>query len=198
MVSPDPIDDRTTAAIFRGAPSFSLGNRVHRAAWRTVWLLLARWTPPFLRPWRRLLLALFGARIHPTANVYSSAIVWYPPNLTMDAYASLGPGAVCYSMDRIHLGERAVISQRAHLCCGSHLVDDPQFSLFALPITIGADAWVASEAFVGPGVTLGEGAVLGARAVTVKDLAPWSIYAGNPARLLRKRSRGNGALPGRG
>jgi hypothetical protein len=99
-----------TAAIFRGAPSFSLSHRIHRAAWQVAWLLLARWTPPFMRPWRRILLSLFGAEIHPTANVYSSAVVWYPPNLTMDAFASLGPCAICYSMDRIHLGERAVIS----------------------------------------------------------------------------------------
>jgi putative colanic acid biosynthesis acetyltransferase WcaF len=184
-------DDQTsdTAAIFRGAPSFSLGHRIHRAAWQLAWVLLARWTPPLMRPWRRALLSLFGAQIHPTANIYASAVVWYPPYLTMDAFASLGPGAICYSMDRIHIGERAVVSQHAHLCCGSHRVDDPEFTLFALPIAIGADAWIAAEAFVGPGVTVGEGAVLGARGVAVKDLEPWSIYAGNPARKLRARQR---------
>ncbi|GAB2185252.1 hypothetical protein LAB1_25610 [Roseibium sp. LAB1] len=48
---------------------------------------------------------------------------------------------------------------------------------------------IAAEAFVGPGVRVGEGAVLGARAVTVKDLAPWTVYAGNPAKPLKERQR---------
>jgi putative colanic acid biosynthesis acetyltransferase WcaF len=52
---------------------------------------------------------------------------------------------------------------------------------------IGADAWIAAEAFVGPGVVIGEGAVLGARGVAFRDIPAWSVYVGNPARLLRRR-----------
>ena len=50
-------------------------------------------------------------------------------------------------------------------------------------------AWVAACAIVGAGVTLGEGAVLGGGAVTFKDLAPWTVYVGNPAREIRKRKK---------
>ncbi|MGH6957429.1 MAG: hypothetical protein ACREEW_12265, partial [Caulobacteraceae bacterium] len=59
--------------------------------------------------------------------------------------------------------------------------------LVARPIEIGPRAWIAAEAFVGPGVTVGEGAVLGARGVAMRDLEPWTIYAGNPATPLRRR-----------
>jgi hypothetical protein len=48
-------------------------------------------------------------------------------------------------------------------------------------------SWVAAEAFVGPGVTIGEGAVLGARGCAFRDLEPWTVYAGNPARRLKLR-----------
>lgn len=137
--------------------------------------------------WRRTLLRLFGASIAPTARIYGSARVWYPPNLTMDDNAVIGPGVDCYTMAPIHVGAYAVVSQRAHLCAGTHDLDDPQFQLLALPITISAKAWIAAEAFVGPGVVVGEGAVLGARGVTVRDLPPWTIHAGNPARLIRQR-----------
>jgi hypothetical protein len=77
--------------------------------------------------------------------------------------------------------------QGAHLCTGTHDVEDADFQLVTKPIVIGANAWIAAEAFVGPGVTVGEGAVLGARAVAFRHLDAWTVYAGNPARKLRRR-----------
>ncbi|WP_233280616.1 putative colanic acid biosynthesis acetyltransferase [Devosia rhizoryzae] len=141
-----------------------------------------------MRGWRNLILRLFGARIHPSALVYGSVQVWYPPNLKMAAGSTLGPGVICYCMAQISIGRGAVVSQRSHLCGGTHDVDDPDFPLLALPITIGDGAWIAAEAFVGPGVTVGASAVLGARGVATKDLEPGGVYAGNPARLLRRRT----------
>ncbi len=90
-------------------------------------------------------------------------------------------------MAPISLGERVVVSQRAHLCAGTHDVRDPNFQLVARPIRIGDQAWVAAEAFVGPGVSVGEGCVIGARAVLMRDAEPWTIYAGNPATPIKKR-----------
>ena len=181
--------DDTAAArrAWDGGPSFSRANRLYRLAWSIAWLLLARWTPPPLRGWRRLLLRMFGADVAPTANVYASARIWSPANLTIHEHAAIGPGAIVYSMAPILIGAFAVISQRAHLCAGTHDIEDAGFRLHARPITIGAHAWIAAEAFVGPGVTVGEGAVLGARGCAMRDLAPWTVNSGNPATLLRHR-----------
>lgn len=170
-----------------GDPSFSLTNRIFRAIWAVTWLALASWTPPFFHGWRRLLLRTFGADIHPTALVYGTVRVWYPPNLRMSEHSSLGPRVNCYCMAKIDVGAHAVISQGTHLCAGSHDIDDPNFQLITKPIVIGSRAWIAAEAFVGPGVAVGEGAVLGARGVTFKSLECWTVYAGNPAGAIRKR-----------
>jgi putative colanic acid biosynthesis acetyltransferase WcaF len=169
-----------------GGASFSFELRIKRVVFGVVWLLLARWTPPQLRSWRRLLLNAFGARIAKGANVYSSVTIWYPPFLSMDEYATLGPRVRCYNQARIHLGAHATVSQDASLCAGTHDYNDPDFQLITRPINIGAKVWVAAEAFVGPGVTIGERAVLGARGVATRDLEPGTIYAGNPARPLKK------------
>lgn len=172
-----------------GGPSFSLGHRVFRVCWSLIWLVFASWTPPALRPWRRLLLRLFGAKISNTAGIYGSARIWYPPNLEMGHYSYMGRHVNCYSMAKIKFGDYAIVSQGANLCAGTHDIDDPNFQLHARPIYIADRGWVAAEAFVGPGVTVGEGAVLGARGVAFKDLAPWTVYAGNPARKVRMRKR---------
>jgi len=52
---------------------------------------------------------------------------------------------------------------------------------------IGNDVWLGMEAMVMPGVTIGDGAIIAARAVVVKDVAPYTIVGGNPARLLKRR-----------
>jgi putative colanic acid biosynthesis acetyltransferase WcaF len=175
--------------IASGAPSFTLTNRLFRAAWIVSWLLLAAWTPPQLHSWRRLVLTVFGARMHRTARVHGSARVWYPPNLRMGAGAVLGPRVTCYCIAAITLDDGAIVSQGAHLCTGSHAVDAADFQLVARPISIGKRAWIAAEAFVGPGVTAKEGSVLGARGVAFSDLEPYTVYIGNPARAHRTRGR---------
>ena len=168
-------------------PSFSFRNRLARLAWQIVWLLLFRPTPPSLHAWRCWLLRCFGARIAPGCHIYSDARIWAPWNLEMAAKACLGPRVICYSMAQVVLGERVVVSQGAHLCTGSHNYTLASFPLFAKPIHIGADAWICTEAFVGPGVQIGTGAVIGARAVAIRSQPAWMVCAGNPARPLKAR-----------
>jgi putative colanic acid biosynthesis acetyltransferase WcaF len=170
-----------------GGPTFSLGQRLARLLWHAAWLSLAAWTPHQMQPWRRMLLVLFGARIDRSAMIRGSVRIWWPANLSVGAHASMGPGVICYNVAPVSLDDFAIVSQRAHLCTGTHAIDDPAFPLVARPIAIGRNAWVAAEAFVGPGVAIGEGAVLGARAVAFEDLEAGGVYTGNPAVLRRRR-----------
>jgi putative colanic acid biosynthesis acetyltransferase WcaF len=171
-----------------GGPSFTLYNRLFRLMWIVCWSVLARWTPPPMHWWRRIVLNCFGARIGRGARVYASVNVWYPPHLIVAKNAVVGPGVICYCQGTITIGEKAVVSQRAHLCSGTHDISDPNFQLVMRPIVIGAQAWIAAEAFVGPGVIVGEGAVLGARAAAFDSLEPWTVYRGNPAQPIRTRA----------
>lgn len=99
----------------------------------------------------------------------------------------MGDGVDCYSVAPIVLEEDAVVSQRAYLCSATHDIKDPGFSLAAAPIRLERNAWVAAEAFVGPGVVIGEGAVVGARAVARFDVPPWTVVTGNPAHFIGRR-----------
>lgn len=173
-----------------GGATFTLSHRLERLAWHVAWLAVIAWTPARLMPWRRLVLTAFGAKIARTAMIRSSVRIWYPRHLSVGAHASMGPGVICYNVAAITIGDEAIVSQRAHLCTGSHDVDQPSFPLVSGPITIGRRAWIAAEAFVGPGVTVGEGAVLGARGVAFGDLSDGIVHVGNPATARRPRRLG--------
>ena len=170
-------------------PPYSTTNKIKRLAWSICWTILAR---PFPRnmfmTWKRFLLRAFGAKIADTASVYSSATVFMPWNLEMKEYACLGPGVDCYNAAPIIIGNCATVSQRCFLCTASHDFTIAAHPQIEKPIIIEDRAWVAAEAFVGPGVTVGEGAVVGARACVFKDVEPWSVVGGNPAKFIKKRA----------
>lgn len=168
-------------------PTFSVSNRLKRVVWKFCWLFAARWTPPPLHRWRIFLLRLFGAQVSWKAYVYPDVEVWAPWNLSIDDYGTLARGVVCYNIAPVSIGSRAIASQGAHLCTGTHDYRDPAFPLISKAITIGSRAWICAGAFVGPGVTIADGAILAAAGVTFRNLEPWTIYVGNPAMPQRSR-----------
>ena len=168
-------------------PSFSLTNRFGRLMWRFVYQLLFRLSPRPLHAWRSFLLTLFGAHLGRNCHIYPRAVIWAPWNLMCGAQVGVADGAILYNQAMIKIGDRTVISQGSHLCTGSHDYEDPGFPLFAKPIRIGSEAWIAAECFVHPGVEIGDGAVVGARSVVTHDLPAWMISAGNPCKPIKPR-----------
>jgi putative colanic acid biosynthesis acetyltransferase WcaF len=138
---------------------------------------------------------MFGARIEAPCYAYPDVTIWAPWRLTMRRGSCLGPGVVCYNVEQVTLGRDALISQRSHLCTASHDFDDPSFALTGAPIVIEDGAWVAAEAFVGPGVHVGERAVILARAVVVHDTPCGVVLGGNPARYIRDRATQESSAP---
>jgi putative colanic acid biosynthesis acetyltransferase WcaF len=192
------VDDAAKARLQRRPPP-SIRNKIARAIWGVVRALLFRPTPAPLHAWRRLILRGFGARVGERVAVYPSAHIWAPWNLAIDAGATIGGDVIIYNVDRVEIGKFAVISQGAHLCTASHAHNSAAFDLVTAPIRIENEAWVAAEAFVGPGVTVGKAAVVGARAVVVKSVGGRDIVAGNPARVVgRRAAEGRNRLGGRG
>lgn len=167
---------------------FTLRNRLERTVFILVWAALAGWTPPPFHRWRCAILRAFGAQIGARVRIYGSTIVWMPRNLSISDDSLIGPRVRLYNQGRIDIGKNVVVSQGAHVCASSHDVSDPLFQLVLRPIRIEDHAWVAADAFVGPGVNVGEGAVLAARGVAVRAMDPWTIYGGNPAKALRART----------
>lgn len=170
--------------------SFALGHRLRRFVWNSVHALLFRTSPRPCHVWRAWLLRLFGARLGQGCHVYPGVKVWAPWNMRLGNYVGIADGVTLYCMDRIEIGDYAVISQGAYLCGGTHNYNSANFQLVIKPILIGTRAWVCAEVFIHPGVVVPEGAVVGARAVVTRSLVePWAVYAGNPCRQVGTRQR---------
>lgn len=163
-------------------------HQIIRLLWSLIWGVFARWLPRSVGSgWKRFLLRLFGAKIAPTAVVYSTAKIYYPAHLVMDDYSCIASDVDCYNVDYVKIGRYATISQGAILCTASHNISSKNHELITRPISILDNAWIGAYAFVGMGVSVGDGAVVGARAATFKDVAPWTIVGGNPAMFIKKR-----------
>lgn len=167
----------------------SLKSKMARVAWNFVWLILFRPTPRhnFFRKWRIALLKLFGARVRWSSNVLPSCKIWQPWKLTMGEYACLSENVDCYTVDRITIGDQALVSQGVRLCAAGHDISSRIMELTYAPIVVGEKAWVAGWSIILPGVTIGEGAVVAAGAVVTKDVEPWTVVGGNPAKFIKKR-----------
>lgn len=162
-------------------------NRARRALWRAASAVIYRPTPVAAHRWRAMVLRLFGAQIEGLVYPYPTVRIWAPWNLEMRAGSCLAGEVDCYNVARVILGEGVTVSQKSYLCTASHNFDNPTFPLTVAPITIGAGAWVAAAAFVGPGVHIGNHAVVLACSVVVRNVAPGMVVGGNPARALRAR-----------
>jgi len=111
---------------------------------------------------------------------------------------------------KIHLGERNVINfgslldgRKFHIRMGNDVSIGPEAAILTLghdpqapdfadrggDVIIGDRVWIGYRAMILPGVMIGEGAVIGAGAVVTKNVEPFAIVAGNPARKIGERNQ---------
>lgn len=169
----------------------------HENIMRVLWALflpLFRFSPRVAYGWRAFLLRLFGARVGCRVQIYPTVDIFAPWALEIGDESAIGHRVLLYNLGNIQIGHQVTISHRALLCAGTHDYTLSDLPLLKPPITIKDRAWICTDVFVGPGVTIGEGAVVGARAVVVKNVEPWTVVAGNPARFIKMRiMRKNGS-----
>jgi maltose O-acetyltransferase len=87
----------------------------------------------------------------------------------------------------VHIGAHVSISQQVAILTTQHGIADPAFRTETRPVVIGDYAWIGLRAIIMPGVTIGEGAVVAAGAVVTRDVDPYTVVGGVPARPLGTR-----------
>jgi putative colanic acid biosynthesis acetyltransferase WcaF len=178
---------------------YTRGEYARRFLWAAVERTLFRFSPPRAFRWRAALLRLLGATIADNTRISRTCGVVHPWLLEVGEWSSIGPRVQVYNLGPVKVGRHASVSQDVTLCAGTHDHRHPGLPLVRSPITIGDGAWVAAQAFVGPGVTVGRNAVVAARTVVVKDVPPDVVVGGNPAKVigprLGRQAEGQGGTP---
>ena len=138
---------------------------------------------------RIAVLRAWGARVGAGCAVHHG--------LAVRAARRVSIGGDCWIDEGVRLDGRGGLSIGGHVSIGSevqiwtaqHDWRSPDFAYTAAPVRIGDRAWVNTRSIILPGVVIGEGAVVAAGAVVTKDVAPWALVAGVPARVVGTRAR---------
>lgn len=166
-------------------------QKIAQRIWEVVWFVCCRPSMWFMHAWRRFFVRLIsrlmgGTGISRRACFMPNSRIDYPWNIIM-GHSSVDNGAWIYALEKITIGDNVCIGEGVKLLSGSHQLESQYFDLITKPITIKDNVWIATDAIILPGVTIGEGAVVAAGAVVSKDVEPWTVVGGNPARFIKKR-----------
>ena len=167
----------------------SLGDILLGKLWNCFQFTVFRWSWRF-NGFRCALLRVFGAKLAAKrggVSVHSGARIDGPWRLSVGATSSIANHAWVYALDKIEIGEKTCVGEYVKLLAGYHDIATTNFAFRTKPIKIGSCVWIATGAMVLPGVTIGDGAVVAAGSVVTKDVEPWTIVGGNPARFIKKR-----------
>lgn len=167
--------------------SWSLKEVLGIRIWAIVWVIFFRFTPKILNKWRIFLLKLFGADIQSNVFIYPSAKIYVPWLLKMGDKSCLGPYSEVYNLGIVEISSHVTVSQYAYICNGTHDFSNHRQPLMIGHIKIEENVFIGAKAFILPGINIGRYAVIGACSVVTKDVEPYSVMVGNPARHIKKR-----------
>lgn len=129
--------------------------------------------------------------VHPTCYFHPSARI--SRDLVAEPYAFVGRD--CEIGPLVTIGRYSMLASRVAIIGGDHVSDSPGTPMQFTgrpdqePTLIGRDVWIGHASVIMRGVTIGDGAIVGAGAVVTRNVPPYEVWAGTPARYIRRRFR---------
>ncbi len=136
---------------------------------------------------KSLLLRVFGAKVGKGVVIKPSVNIKYPWKLSIGNFVWIGENVWIDNLAQVSIEDHVCISQGAMLLTGNHNYKSASFDLMVGEITLKRGSWIGAQSVVCPGISCGSHAILSVGSVATKDLDPYSIYQGNPAKEIRKR-----------
>ena len=159
-----------------------------------LYQMTAKWLPisqrlPLAKRYRTFWAKKIAKKVGSNVNIERNAV--FGPQLEIGDNSGVGIncevyGPVIIGKD-VMMGPEVVIYTSGHRHDRLDIPMREQGDDGVKPVTIGNDVWIGRRAMIMPGVTVGDGVVIGAGAVVTKDVPPYTVVGGVPAKVLKKR-----------
>lgn len=148
---------------------------------------------PIFNALKSSFLRALGAKIGKRAIFYPGVWIAPPDKLEVGDDVDFALDVIIVTSGTIKIGSRVLIGYRTQINSSNHAIPPKPERIFGggednKPIIIGDDVWIGGNCMIMAGVTIGEGAVIAGGAVVTKDVEPYSIVGGVPARLIKYRN----------
>ena len=136
---------------------------------------------------RMILLKMEGAKISPNVSIFASVDVRYPNGLVIGEGCAIGPKVLLDARKGLVIHKNVTIAYDAIIWTVHHDMNSIDFHTIGGGVEIEDYAWICSRSIILPNVHIGKGAVVASGAIVTKDVEPFSIVAGIPAKVIGKR-----------
>lgn len=136
-------------------------------------------------------LKLQGMKLARNVRFYQGFHIRAPQLIRIDDHVTIGPKCLLDGRRGLHICHHAVIAYDAIIWTLNHDYNDSHFSTKGREVEIGPYAWICSRSVILPGINIGEGAVVASGAVVTKDVPPYTVVGGVPAKVIGKREQKN-------
>ncbi len=185
------VENTSSTQLSKFSPDIGLDrgkNKFVEACWYFTKMLFFLNAFPFPSKFKAMLLKLFGAKIGKGLILKPRVNIHMPWKLTIGKHVWIGEEVFLHNLENITIGNNVCISQGAMLLTGNHDYTVSSFPYRNAPIVLEDGVWVGAKSVVCPGVTCKSHSILAVGSVATKDLEAYTIYQGNPASAIRKRT----------
>lgn len=140
---------------------------------------------------RKFFYRLAGITIGKAGAIHMWASFYEPKNITIGDDTIIGERAVLDGRDKLMIGNHVDIASEVMIYNGQHDINDESFKAVFEPVVIEDYVFIGPRAIILPGVTLGKGSVVAAGAVVTKNVEPFAIVGGVPAKVIGERNLKN-------
>lgn len=155
-----------------------------------IWVVcndfLAHFPSKHIRRWG---LKFFGMKISKDVRFYQGFHIRSPQKISIGDGCSIGPKVLLDGRKGLTVGKNVTIAYEAIIWTLNHDYNDIHFCGKGAPVTIQDFAWICSRSIILPGITIGEGAVVASGAIVTKDVPPYAVVAGVPAKVIGQREQ---------
>ncbi len=136
---------------------------------------------------RRFFYRLAGIKIGSGSTIHTGARFYDPRNIIIGKDSIIGEGAVLDGRKKLSIGNHVALASEVMVYNSEHNIESLDFTAIEAPVKIEDYVFIGPRAIILPGVTVGRGAIVAAGAVVTKDVPPYAVVGGVPAKIIGER-----------